>query len=130
MTTHQKNDPTNLIKQRFGQYLHSMIVLTRAVKSCQIPEINEYLERRLKQEPRWETKWNLVYGILTDNDLPICKFCKKQIPVSCLINKQLYCSEECEKMDKQTECSKIEQTTPSPLSSFIKRLLNIFKRNK
>ena len=129
MTTHQKNDPTNLIKQRFGQYLHSMIVLTRAVKSCQIPQINEYLERRLKQEPRWETKWNLVYGILTDNDLPVCKFCKKQIPVSCLINKQLYCSKECETMDKNIKETNTKQQSNS-LSSLFKRILNIFKRHK
>lgn len=123
----KNSDPINLIKQRFGQYLHSTVVLTRAVKSCQISEINNYLEKRLKQEPGWENKWNLVYAILTDSNLPKCKFCGKQLPISYLYSKQLYCSKKCEIMD-----NKIESTTP-PIKevkiSLIQKILNIFKKN-
>ena len=126
--------PTELIKMikdRFGEYLHSKKVLIRAVKSCPIVQINQYLTKRLEEEPKWEAKWNIVYAILTNEELPKCKFCNKQLPYSTIEQGKFYCSEECEQTDINLKNSRIEplvQETIQKTTSLIDKVKKFFKR--
>ena len=120
-----------LIKDKFTHYLHSPVVLARAVKSCPIPQINDYLTKYLEQEPKWENKWNLVYGIINNIDLPKCRFCGKQLPYSAIAQKNFYCSEECEQTDislKETNIKPTGYETVQKTQSFFDKIKNIFKR--
>lgn len=122
-------DYIKLIKDRFTQYLHSNVVLTRAVKSCPIPQINQYLTKRLEQEPKWQNRWNIVYGIITDTELPKCKFCGKQLTFSAIAEKKIYCSEECKQADTNLKETSITNTQKKP--NFFKSLFRlIFRLNK
>ena len=118
-----------LIKTNFNQYVHSLVVLSRAVKSCPIPQINEYLEKRLAQEPKWETKWNIVYSIVTNTDLPKCRFCNKQLPFSAIEEKKFYCSEECEKTDLSLKSAQAEQEAQKP-HTLVDKIKSFFKKKK
>ena len=134
-----------IIKERFTQYQHSFIVLTRAVKSCQNKTILEYLNKKLEEEPKWENIYNIVYGILTDKELPTCKFCHKTLSYSALLKGQQYCSQQCEHASKgieitstttsETKSEKVEQEETSSTSSTnifqkILSIFNIFKKRK
>lgn len=124
-------DPIQLIKDRFTQYSHSPIVLTRAIKSCHIPQIMDYLNKRLEQEPKWESLSNIVYSILYNKELPKCKFCGKQLPYSAFTQKKFYCSEECEQTDislKETSIEPAGYETVQKTQSFFDKIKNIFKR--
>ena len=123
-------DPVQLIKNRFGQYQHSLVVLSRAVKSCRVSQINEYLNKCLEEEPKWENRWNIVYSILTKKELPTCKFCHKTLPFSYLLEGKVYCSEQCEKTAETLETSKKEQSSSINIFQKILSIFNIFKKRK
>ena len=124
-------DPVQLIKEKFSQYMHSITVLTRAVKSCQVPQINQYLNKRLEQEPKWENKTNIVYSILSQKELPKCRFCGKQLSFSAIKQNKQYCSEECEQTDislKETNIEPAGYEIIEKTQSFFDKIKNIFKR--
>lgn len=122
-------DYIKMIRERFGDYLHSQKVLARAVKSCPVPQINQYLEKRLKEEPVWETKWNLVYAILTNIEVTKCKFCGKQLPFNTIIQNKQYCSEQCQNIDLQIQASKTKLLTQEKTKdSFINKIKNFFNK--
>lgn len=124
-------DPIDLIKKRFNEFLHSQKVLARAVKSCPVPQITEYLAKRLEQEPKWETTWNLVRAILTNQELPKCKFCGKQLYYSAIAQGKQYCSEQCQNTDNNLINSNIQPTgyeTIQKTQSFFEKIKNFFKR--
>lgn len=130
----QKKDNTyykQIIKNTFGQYIHSEKVLTRAIRSCNNEQINNYLDKTLEEEPRWQNKFNIVYAIVYNKDLMNCRFCNKALPYSYVLENKFYCSDQCEQTDIKLKESQVPQTgyeTAQKTQSFIDKIKGFFKR--
>lgn len=127
----QKVEMRTVIKQYFGQFMHSDKVLSRAIKSCRDEEILKFLDKMLEHEPRWQNKFNIVHAILHDNDLISCRFCNKALPYANVMEGKFYCSEQCEKTDlalKQSHSQPVGFETVQKTQSFIDKTKNFFRK--
>lgn len=71
----------NIIKSYFGKCTSASITEPRVSKFClQYPEINQEIEKILKETPEFLSKRNVIYAKVNEVELKRCPTCNKILP--------------------------------------------------
>lgn len=100
----------NIIKLFFGKCTSASITELRVVKFClQNPEINQEIEKILKETPEFLSKRNIIYAKVNGIKLRRCSVCSRILPFKKTYRTE-FCSNSCAIRSDKVQ-SKIRKTS-------------------
>lgn len=100
----------NIIKLFFGKCTSASITEPRVVKFClQNPEINQEIEKILKETPEFLSKRNIIYAKVNGIKLRRCSVCSRILPFKKTYRTE-FCSNSCAIRSDKVQ-SKIRKTS-------------------